>query len=63
MSSTTDKIKGAANETIGKVKQGVGSAVGSDKLRVEGAMQEAKGDLQQAAGKAKEVVKDTIDRA
>lgn len=63
MSSTTDKVKGVANETIGKVKQGVGAAVDSDKLRVEGALQEAKGDLQQAKGKAKDAVKDTIDKA
>jgi uncharacterized protein YjbJ (UPF0337 family) len=62
MSSMTDKVKGAANETMGKVKQGVGAAVGSDKLRAEGAVQEAKGDMQQAAGKAKEAVKDTIDK-
>ncbi len=62
MSSTTDKIKGAANETMGKVKQGVGAAVGSDKMRAEGVVQEAKGDLQQAAGKAKEAVKDAVDK-
>jgi uncharacterized protein YjbJ (UPF0337 family) len=63
MSSTTDKIKGAANETMGKVKQGVGSAVGNDRMRAEGAVQETKGDLQQAAGKAKDAVKDAIDKA
>jgi uncharacterized protein YjbJ (UPF0337 family) len=62
MSSTSDKVKGAANEAIGKVKQGVGAAVDSDKMRTEGATQEAKGDLQQAAGKAKGAVKDAIDK-
>lgn len=63
MSSTTDKVKGAANETMGKVKQGVGAAVGSDKMRAEGALQEAKGDMQQAVGKAKDAVKSAIDKA
>ncbi len=63
MSSTTDKVKGVANEAIGKAKQGVGAAVGSDKMRGEGVVQEAKGDLQQAAGKAKDAVKDAIDKA
>ena len=48
MSSATDKAKGAANEAIGKAKQGVGKAVGSDRMKGEGALQEAKGDLQQA---------------
>ena len=63
MSSTTDKVKGAANEAIGKAKQGVGEVVGSDKLKVEGTMQEAKGDMQQAAGKAKDAVKKVVDNA
>jgi len=63
MTSTTDKIKGMANEAAGNVKQGVGKAVGSDKLEVEGAMQKAKGDAQQAAGKAKDAVKNVIDKA
>lgn len=44
MGSTTDKVKGAANEAIGKAKQKVGEAVGSDKLKVEGLVQEAKGE-------------------
>lgn len=29
MGSTTDKIKGTANEAIGKAKQGIGEATGS----------------------------------
>ena len=37
MGSTADKVKGAANEAIGKAKQGVGEAVGSDRLQGEGA--------------------------
>ena len=36
MSSTTDKIKGATNEAIGKAKQGIGEATGSDRLKGEG---------------------------
>jgi uncharacterized protein YjbJ (UPF0337 family) len=41
MGSTLDKASGLANEAIGKIKQGLGSAVGSDKLKGEGAAQEA----------------------
>jgi len=63
MSSTTDKVKGVANEAIGKAKQGIGEAVGSNKLKVEGTVQEAKGELQQATGKAKDAIKDVIDKA
>ena len=50
MGATTDKVKGAANEAIGKAKQGVGEATGSDRLQGEGAVQEAKGKGQQALG-------------
>jgi len=61
MSSTTDKVKGLANEAIGNVKQGVGKMVDSDKLKVEGAIQERKGEAQQAVGKAKDAMKKVID--
>ena len=30
MSSTTDKIKGLANEAVGNIKQGVGNVTGND---------------------------------
>lgn len=62
MSATTDKIKGHANEAIGKAKQGIGEATGSDKLQAEGLAQEAKGDVQKGVGNAKEAVKDAADK-
>ena len=37
MSENTDKAAGMANEAAGKIKQGVGKAVGSEKLQGEGA--------------------------
>jgi uncharacterized protein YjbJ (UPF0337 family) len=61
MSSTSDKMKGAANEAIGKAKQGIGHAVGNDKMKGEGAVQEAKGDIQQAVGKTKDAIKKAVD--
>jgi uncharacterized protein YjbJ (UPF0337 family) len=61
MSSTSDKIKGAANEAMGNVKQAAGKAVGNDRLVVKGALQERKGEVQQAVGKAKSAVKKVID--
>ncbi len=62
MSSTTDKIKGVANEVAGSVKEGVGKAVGSDKLRAEGAAQELKGKAQKAVGDAKDTWKDAANK-
>ena len=63
MGSTTDKIKGTANEAIGKAKQGIGEATGSERLKGEGVIQEVKGKGQQAMGDAKDAGKDAIDRA
>jgi uncharacterized protein YjbJ (UPF0337 family) len=63
MGSTADKVKGTTNEAIGKAKQGVGEAVGSDKLQGEGAIQEIKGKGQKAVGDAKEATKDAMNKA
>ena len=63
MGATTDKIKGATNEAIGKAKQGIGEATGSDRLQGEGAIQEVKGKGQQVLGDAKDATKDAVDKA
>ena len=63
MGSTADKVKGVTNEAIGKAKQGVGEAVGSDRLQGEGVIQEVKGKAQKALGDAKEATKEAIDKA
>jgi uncharacterized protein YjbJ (UPF0337 family) len=62
MSSTTDKIKGAANEALGKAKQGIGDLSGNDKLKAEGAAQELKGKAQGTVGDAKSAVKSATDK-
>ena len=63
MGATADKIKGATNEAIGKAKQGLGEATGSDKLKGEGAIQEAKGHGQQAVGNVKDAAKSAVNEA
>lgn len=63
MSSTTDKIKGVANEAVGKAKTGLGDATGSEKLQAEGAAQQAKGAAQKTVGDAKEGVKNAANTA
>ncbi|MEE7449312.1 CsbD family protein [Methylobacterium radiotolerans] len=62
MSSTTDKIKGVANEAVGKAKQGIGDATGNDELKAEGAAQELKGKAQGTVGDAKSAVKSATDK-
>ena len=63
MGSTADKIKGTTNEAIGKAKQGIGEATGSDRLQGEGVVQEVKGKAQKAMGDAKEAAKEALDKA
>lgn len=63
MSSTSDKIKGMANEAAGNVKQAVGKATDNEKLEAKGFVQERKGEAQQAVGKAKDTVKKAVDKA
>ncbi|WP_291820625.1 CsbD family protein [Bosea sp. (in: a-proteobacteria)] len=63
MGSTTDKIKGMANEAAGNVKQAVGKALDKPALEAEGIAQERKGEAQQALGKGKDTVKKIVDKA
>jgi uncharacterized protein YjbJ (UPF0337 family) len=63
MGATTDKIKGTANEAMGKAKQGVGEATGSERLQGEGAVQEIKGKGQKAVGDVKQATKDAVNSA
>lgn len=60
MSSTSDKVKGVANEAVGNIKQGVGKVTGNDKLRAEGVVQEKKGEVQKTVGDIKDAVKKAI---
>ncbi len=62
MSSTTDKLKGLANEVAGNVKQGVGKATGNDRLVAEGKAQELKGEAQKTVGDVKDGARDLADK-
>ncbi|MFK5599799.1 CsbD family protein [Methylobacterium sp. HMF5984] len=62
MSSTTDKIKGLANEAVANVKQGVGNVTGNDKLVAEGKAQELKGEAQKTVGDAKDGAQNLADK-
>ncbi len=62
MGSTTDKIKGMANEATGNVKQAAGKTFNKPEWEAEGAAQELKGEAQQAIGKGKDAVKKAVDK-
>ena len=55
--STGDKIKGAADQAMGAIKQGVGKMTGADRMKVEGKIQELKGQAEVAVGKTKDAIK------
>ena len=62
MSSTTDKLKGLANEAVGNVKQAAGKVTGNDKLVAEGKAQELKGEAQKTVGDVKDGAKNLADK-
>lgn len=58
MGEFTDRAKGAIDETVGKAKRAIGEATDNPKLKLEGDIQEAKGDAETALGKVKGALKD-----
>jgi uncharacterized protein YjbJ (UPF0337 family) len=52
-SATSDRIRGAANEAIGKVKRRLGKALNNPSLKLMGDLQEAKGDALKMRAKVK----------
>ena len=56
MGEFTDKVKGAANETIGKIKR----ESDDPETQAEGDAQEAKGDYQKAKGEVKGLFGDKV---
>ncbi|MCA6125963.1 CsbD family protein [Bradyrhizobium sp. WSM 1704] len=63
MGSTTDRIKGTANDAIGKLKRRFGEATGSPAMQGRGATQQAKGKGQKALGGVKRIVRNAVNRA
>lgn len=55
-----DEIIGEAKKARGAVKDAVGKATGDDKLRADGALDKAEGEVQSTVGKAKESVRETL---
>lgn len=58
--SLGDKIKNAAEEAVGKVKEGVGDLTNNDRLKAEGQADQAEANAKQAGEKAKDTAKDVF---
>jgi uncharacterized protein YjbJ (UPF0337 family) len=60
MGEFIDKAKGAANQAIGKAKVAVGQRTDNPDLIINGAKQQAKGEVQKVVGAAKGVLGDKL---
>jgi uncharacterized protein YjbJ (UPF0337 family) len=52
-----DRIKGAADQTKGAVKEAAGKVTGDTKLKVEGQLDKAKGQVESTVGQAKDEIR------
>jgi uncharacterized protein YjbJ (UPF0337 family) len=57
-----DRVKGAAHEAKGAVKDFVGKVTGDRKMQAEGQTEKAAGKVQNAAGGAKDAVRDAVKK-
>lgn len=53
-----DRIEGAAHQVKGKVKEGVGKALGDKKLESEGKVEKTAGKVQNAVGGLKDAARE-----
>jgi len=58
----TDRIKGAAQQAKGAVKEAAGKVTGDKKTEAEGQGEKLAGKVQNAAGGAKDAVRDTVKK-
>ena len=55
-----DESKGKLDQVKGRVKQGIGNAIGDERMHDEGVVDEAAGDVQEGVGKLKRKVGDAV---
>ena len=55
-----DQIKGADKDAAGSVKEGVGKAVGNDRLAAEGAAERVAGKVQKGVGDLKDAARNAL---
>ena len=58
--SMGDKIKNAAEETVGKIKETAGKVTGNEELEARGQADQAGANVKQTGEKAKDTVKDVL---
>jgi uncharacterized protein YjbJ (UPF0337 family) len=58
-----DQVKGRASQAKGSLKEAAGKAVGNERLKAEGQMEQAGGKGQAVVGDVKRKISRKIDRA
>jgi uncharacterized protein YjbJ (UPF0337 family) len=61
MEMDKDRVKGAAQQVKGKVKESVGQAVGDAKLQGEGKADKAEGKIRSTVGGLKDTVREAVN--
>jgi uncharacterized protein YjbJ (UPF0337 family) len=61
-SGAVDKAKGHTKQTVGKIKEKVGSFIGDRELETKGQIQRAEGKKDQLKGEIKEKIEDVKER-
>ena len=57
-----DTIKGAAKDAAGSIKEGIGKAIGNDRMAAEGAAERVQGKLQKGVGDLKNAARDALNK-
>lgn len=57
-----DQIEGAAKDIAGSTKEGIGKAVGNDRLAAEGAAERVEGKVQKGVGNLKDAARDALKK-
>ena len=56
-----DELDGKADQIKGRVKKGIGDLTDNDRLRDEGAVDEAAGDIKEGVGKARRKIGEAVE--
>ncbi|MFF2625637.1 CsbD family protein [Kitasatospora griseola] len=62
MSDASDRIKHRTEEAVGAAKEKAGAATGNEQLEQEGRGDQAEAQAKQTADKAKDAIKEGVDR-
>ena len=57
-----DEIKGAAKDIKGSAKEGIGKAIGNDRMAAEGAGERVAGKVQKAVGSVKDAAREALKK-